>query len=85
MFAFFARIFARNAPRRDELQTAEVKAPVRARMAGVVRRFQGTFECGCAAHPLDEPHECPVHGSPRFYVEETEPIEINNVEVTAVM
>lgn len=49
-------------------RAAEVQIPLNATMVAVVRRFQGTFECGCSAHPLDEPHHCPVHNTPRYYI-----------------
>jgi hypothetical protein len=42
-----------------------VKAKVSMNVA--VRRFQGTFICGCKADPLKPPDECPIHLKPRFY------------------
>jgi hypothetical protein len=85
MFAFISRLVRGDAPRHGGGQVAaEVRAPVKATMAGVVRRFQGVYECGCTAHPLNEPHECPEHGVGRLYIEEAEKIEFNNVRVQAV-
>jgi hypothetical protein len=47
-----------------------VKVPVRAEMSLAVRRFQGKYECGCEADPLEGPEFCEIHEKSRLYVVE---------------
>ena len=47
---------------------SEVKAPLKAKMTVEVKRFQGIYECGCAALPLDGVDRCPAHDYPKKYV-----------------
>jgi hypothetical protein len=39
-------------------------------MGVVVNRFQGMYECGCPALPLDGPEMCDKHNLPRLYKHE---------------
>jgi len=48
----------------------DVKVPVRAEMTLAVRRFQGKYECGCEADPLEGPEFCEIHEKSRLYVVE---------------
>lgn len=54
----------------------EVKIPLKATMGMTVKRFQGVYECGCEAHPLDGPENCEIHDKPKKYeIEETQEYE----------
>jgi len=57
-----------------------VRIPLKATMRVVVGRFQGTYECGCPADPLEGPFTCEIHGKPKYYIREE--VEVGNVEVT---
>jgi len=39
-------------------------------MTLAVRRFQGKYECGCEADPLEGPEFCEIHEKSRLYVVE---------------
>jgi hypothetical protein len=39
-------------------------------MSLAVRRFQGKYECGCEADPLEGPEFCEIHEKSRLYVVE---------------
>lgn len=69
----------RRAVRRGSFQSAAVESPHEPTMTAVVRRFQGVYECGCWAHPLDGPDECEIHSRPKKYL--NEPLQVNNVTV----
>jgi hypothetical protein len=45
-----------------------VKPPLKAGLTVTVRRFQGKYECGCPADPLNGPEICEIHEKPRWYV-----------------
>jgi hypothetical protein len=80
MFGFFKRgSRSENGGGLVITHDAGVKPPLKAHGYMTVRRFQGTFECGCEAHPLDEPMECPVHGVPKYYI--AEPTQIMDTAV----
>ena len=71
MFKFLRRGFrSENGGGLVLTHDAAVKPPLRAGGYMIVRRFQGTFGCGCKAHPIDEPMECPEHGAPKLYIAE---------------
>ena len=47
-----------------------VKPPLKAGLTVSVRRFQGKYECGCDADPLEGPEFCEIHEKSRLYVVE---------------
>jgi hypothetical protein len=50
-------------------------------MTRVVRRFQGTYECGCVADPLEGPEFCVIHNVPKFYIDEPAETQVEVVEI----
>lgn len=49
---------------------SEVKMAAKATMKVAVRRFQGIYECGCKADPLEGPENCEIHDQPKKYAVE---------------
>lgn len=55
---------------KDGIQGQNVEIPLKPTMAVVVRRFQGVYECGCKADPLEGPENCEIHDKPKKYLVE---------------